>query len=107
MTPKIKTGSKILDAVHETASDLHAAGFIDKRSMQRYDALCLEPVPDYSSAKIRALRARHKLSQAVFASVLNTSLSTVRQWEIGDKHPSGPSLKLLNLLDKKGLEALI
>lgn len=107
MTAETKMGSKILDAVHETARDLHAAGFIDKRSMQRYDALCLEPVPDYSSAKIRALRARHKLSQAVFASVLNTSLSTVRQWEIGDKRPSGPSLKLLNLLDKKGLEVLI
>jgi putative transcriptional regulator len=31
----------------------------------------------------------------------------VRQWEIGEKQPSGPSLKLLNLLDRKGLEALI
>lgn len=107
MTAKTKTANRILEAVHETARDLHAAGFIDKRSMRSYDALCLEPVPDYSSARIRALRTRHKLSQAVFASVLNTSLSTVRQWEIGDKHPSGPSLKLLSLLDKKGLEVLI
>jgi putative transcriptional regulator len=107
MTAKARAGSKILDAVHETARDLHAAGFINMRSMRNYDPLCLEPVPNYSSAKIRALRARHKLSQAVFASVLNTSLSTVRQWEIGDKHPSGPSLKLLSLLDKKGLEVLI
>jgi putative transcriptional regulator len=107
MTAKAKAASKILDAVHETARDLRAAGFIDMRSMQKYDALCLEPVPSYSSARIRALRARHKLSQAVFASVLNTSLSTVRQWEIGDKHPSGPSLKLLSLLDRKGLDVLI
>jgi putative transcriptional regulator len=107
MTVKAKTTSKILDAVHETARDLHAAGFIDMRSMRTYDALCLDPVPQFSSTRIRALRARHKLSQAVFASVLNTSLSTVRQWEIGDKHPSGPSLKLLHLLDTKGLEVLI
>ena len=107
MTTRAKAGSRILDAVHETACDLHAAGFIDMRSMQRYDALCLEPIPTYSSAKIRALRARHKLSQAVLATVLNTSLSTVRQWEIGDKQPSGPSLKLLSLLDRKGLEVLI
>ena len=75
--------------------------------MRKYNALCLDPVPIHSSAKIRALHARHKLSQAVFASVLNTSLSTVRQWEIGSKRPSGLSLKLLNLLDKKGLEVLI
>ena len=76
-------------------------------SMHRYDALCLDAIPAYSSASIRALRARHKLSQAVFATVLNTSLSTVRQWEIGEKRPSGPSLKLLNLMDRKGLEVLI
>lgn len=107
MTSKTAGKSRILTAVHETASDLHKAGFIDLRRMREYDALCLAPVPDYSSKKIRALRTRHKLSQAVLAAVLNTSLSTVRQWEIGDKHPSGPSLKLLNLLDRKGLEALI
>ena len=104
---KTKTESRILEAVHTTAQDLHAAGFIDKRRMRHYDALCLEPIPAYTSENIRALRDRYQLSQAVLASVLNTSLSTVRQWEIGDKHPSGPSLKLLNLLDRKGLESLI
>jgi len=107
MTTRAKAGSSILDAVHETAHDVHAAGFIDMRTMQSYGALCLEPVPTYSSAKIRPLRARHKLSQAVLATVLNTSVSTVRQWEIGEKQPSGPSLKLLNLLDRKGLEVLL
>lgn len=102
-----KSSSPILDAVHETARDLHAAGLISKRRLKDYDALCLVPVPEYSSETIRALRERHNISQAVLASILNTSLSTVRQWEIGEKHPSGPSLKLLNLLDRKGLEALI
>jgi putative transcriptional regulator len=47
------------------------------------------------------------VSQAVFAAVLNTSLSTVQKWEVGDKKPSGPSLKLLNLIERKGLEAII
>lgn len=107
MAAKRKAKSRILEAVHETARDLHDGGLIDMRSMRRYDALCLEPVPTYSNVEIQALRKRYNLSQAVLASVLNTSLSTVRQWEIGAKHPSGPSLKLLNLLDKKGLEVLI
>lgn len=102
-----KTKSPIFEAVYETASDLHAMGFIDRRKMRKFDLLCQAPIPDYDSEKIRALRDRFKLSQAVLASVLNTSLSTVRQWEIGDKHPSGPSQKLLNLLERKGLEALI
>lgn len=99
--------SRILDMVHETARDLHDLGFIDKRAMRRYDALCLEPVPAYSAEEIRALRERYRLSQAVLASILNTSLSTVQKWEIGAKHPGGPSLKLLNILDRKGLDALI
>ena len=102
-----KVKSPIFDAVHETAADLHRLGFIDQRKMRKYDLLCQTPIPDYDSEKIRALRDRFKLSQAVLASVLNTSLSTVRQWEIGDKHPSGASQKLLNLLDRKGLEVLI
>jgi putative transcriptional regulator len=107
MTTKTKTKSRIFEAVHETAGDLHRLGFIDMRKMRKFDALCLEPVPEYDSEKIRALRDHLQLSQAVLAAVLNTSLSTVRKWEIGEKHPSGPSLKLLSLLDRKGLEAVL
>ncbi len=107
MTTKAKVKSRIFEAVHDTASDLHRLGFIDKRKMRKFDALCLDPIPPYDSEKIRALRDHLQLSQSVLASVLNTSLSTVRKWEVGDKHPSGPSLKLLNLLDRKGLEAVL
>jgi putative transcriptional regulator len=107
MTKKSTKMSEILGAIHETASDLHGTGFIDKRRMAEYEALCIQPVPEYDSVRIRALRDRYKLSQSVLASVLNTSISTVRQWEIGKKHPSGPSRKLLDLLDRKGLEILI
>jgi putative transcriptional regulator len=104
---KTKAKSPIMEAVHETAVDLHRLGFIDQRKMRKYEALCLDPIPAYNSEQIRTLRDRYQLSQAVLASLLNTSLSTVRQWELGDKHPSGPSQKLLNLLERKGLEALI
>lgn len=107
MTAKIKAKSLILDAVHETAADLHRLGFIDKRKMLKYEAFCLEPVPEYDAEKIRALRARFHLSQAVLAAALNTSASTVRKWEVGDKRPSGPSMKLLNLIDRKGLEVVL
>ena len=107
MTAKSKAKSRIFEAVHETASDLRRLGFIDKRKMRKFDALCLDPVPKYDGKKIRALRDHLKLSQSVLAALLNTSLSTVRKWEIGEKHPSGPSMKLLSLLDRKGLEAVL
>ena len=103
----MKHKSRLLAAVHETAKDLQEGGFIDKRALNRYDALCIEPVPTYSAEQIRTLRDRYHISQAVLASILNTSLSTIQKWEIGEKHPGGPSLKLLNILDRKGIEALI
>lgn len=34
-------------------------------------------------------------------------ISTVKQWEQGEKHPRGTSLKLLNLIADKGLAILI
>ncbi len=103
----MKHKSRLLEAVHETARDLNELGFIDKRALNRYDALCIEPVPEYSPEQIRTLRDRYRISQAVLAAILNTSLSTIQKWEIGEKHPGGPSLKLLNILDRKGIEVLI
>jgi putative transcriptional regulator len=43
----------------------------------------------------------------VLAAVINTSVSTVQKWEVGDKKPSGPSLKLLSLIERKGLNAVL
>ena len=107
MTINSPTKTRLLEAVHDTSADLHRLGFINKSRMQKIDALCLAPIPAYDSVQIKSLRESLQLSQAVLAAVLNTSLSTVRKWEVGDKHPSGPSLKLLNLLERKGLEAVL
>ena len=46
-------------------------------TLREFDALCLPPIKDYSAAQIKRLRQRNKASQAVFAAVLNTSVSTV------------------------------
>jgi putative transcriptional regulator len=106
MTTK-KRKSRILQEVHGMASDLHRIGLIDKRRMREFDALCHLDVHEMPPQKIKSLREQAHVSQAVFAAVLNTSISTVQKWEIGDKKPSGPSLKLLNLIERKGLEAVL
>jgi putative transcriptional regulator len=106
MTTK-KRNSRILQEVHEMASDLHRIGLIDKRRMREFDALCHLDVHEMPPQKIKSLRQQARVSQAVFAAVLNTSVSTVQKWEIGAKKPSGPSLKLLNLIERKGLEAVL
>ena len=97
---------KILDTVHKTAEGLHSAGVMHPKTMREFDVLCLPPVRNLSAAQIKRLRTRNKASQAVFAAYLNTSASTVQKWEQGQKKPNGPSLKLLNLVNDKGLAAL-
>jgi putative transcriptional regulator len=97
---------KILKAVHETAKGLHKAGAMQATTLREFDALCLPPVKEFTPTQIKRLRERNKASQAVFAAYLNTSPSTVQKWEQGQKRPNGPSLKLLNLVAERGLEAL-
>lgn len=96
----------LLEVAHEMANDLYEAGVIDAVTMREYDALCIPPVRELSPREIKRIRLHEKVSQTVFAKYLNTSSSTIRQWEQGEKHPRGTSLKLLNLVAEKGLEAL-
>jgi putative transcriptional regulator len=77
------------------------------RCISEFEALKNLEVKSLQPNAIKQLRTREKLSQAVFALVLNTSASTIQKWESGEKKPSGPSLKLLSILKNKGLEVLI
>ncbi len=101
-----KYRSRAFAAVHETALGLHQAGVMDKRTMKAFDATCLTPVETLTAAQIRRIRLREKASQAVFARYLNVTTGLVSQWERGEKHPRGASLKLLTLVAKKGLQAV-
>lgn len=91
-------------AIHEGVSDLYKAGAVGKVTMRKFDALCLTPIQEMTPRKIRALRTREKTSQTVFAAYLNVTPGLVSKWERGEKRPQGATLKLLSLVDKKGLE---
>lgn len=106
MAGKKKAESAILATVHETATELHKAGVVNKATMREFDALCLAPVKPLSPEEIRALREREHVSQPVFAHYLNVRKDAVSKWERGEKRPDGPSLKLLNLVRDKGLQAI-
>jgi putative transcriptional regulator len=99
-----KTRSAILDAIHETATGLHQAGVMDQLTLREFDRLCLPPVAPLAPEQIKQIRENTRVSQAVFARLLNTSLSTVQKWEIGQKRPTGTALKLLRLVEKRGIE---
>ena len=98
--------SAALAAVHEVALGLAEAGAMDKRRLRGFDALCLTPVEPLSPEEIRALRLRENASQAMFALHLNVTTGLVRQWERGEKQPSGASLKLLTLVAREGVQGV-
>lgn len=102
-----KTKSPILAAVHETARGLYSAGALDRVTMREFDQLCLPPVEALEPEQIKQIREAARVSQAVFARLLNTSVSTVQKWEIGQKRPTGTALKLLHLVQKRGLEIVV
>lgn len=101
-----KTKSSILEAVHDTATGLHKAGVMDQITLREFDRLCVAPVEPLDPAQIKHIREASHVSQAVFARLLNTSLSTVQKWEVGQKKPTGTALKLLHLVQKRGLEVV-
>ena len=106
METKYRYRSEPLGAIHETMQALENIGAINKITMREFDVACLEPVQALNPETIRALREREKLSQAVFASYLNVSKNLVSDWERGKKRPGGPALKLLNVIQKHGLEVV-
>jgi len=98
--------SPAMASIHETAEGLHAAGVMDKQTMRKFDEACLTPVRPLTPEEIRSVREREGASQAVFARYLNVTTGLVSQWERGEKHPQGASLKLLSLVAKNGLGAV-
>lgn len=100
-------GMTMLEVAHEMAKDLYEIGAIGAVTMREHDVLCLTPMKTFSPKKIKELRLREKVSQPIFAELLNVSASTVKQWEQGNKEPKGASLRLLNLVADKGLSIFI
>ncbi|WP_419794223.1 DNA-binding transcriptional regulator [Pseudomonas palleroniana] len=102
-----KYESEALESVHKSAQALHSIGAISKTTLREFDEMCLATVPAQIPAEqIKQLRESSHVSQPVFARYLNTSASTVKKWESGEKQPSGMAFKLLSIVKKHGLEIL-
>jgi putative transcriptional regulator len=99
--------SDAMAAIHETAEALYDSGVIDKTTMREFDETCLVPVEVFLPEKIRELRERERMSQPVFARYLNVTKGLVSAWERGAKKPSGAALRLLNVVQKKGINSII
>lgn len=102
-------GDRILGELLEAAADLSRHGLLSQEDILQVRAVC-EPPPTYSPRKVAEIRtSRARMSQAVFAEVLNVSVSAVQKWESpgSGKHPTGAAARLLQLIEKKGVAAVL
>jgi putative transcriptional regulator len=109
MTKKL---SKLSEAIVEMASDQLHSGLMDKATYEKITVRLLGPKPlptakPIKGKEIRSLRERANMSQAAFALTLNLSVGYISQLERGAKQPKGPALALLNVIRRKGLEAIL
>jgi len=58
-----------------------------------------DPPPAYTAERVRELRARLRLSQSYFSTLLNVSPKTVQSWEQGARVPSHAAARLLQLIE--------
>lgn len=96
---------EVLATAHGLAAALHRVGAMDAVDMRDMDRLCLPPRPDYGGREVKRIRAATRMSQPVFARLLGVDKSAVAQWERGAKRPSGPALRLLEVLDPEKPES--
>lgn len=61
--------------------------------------ISVTPLAHYKAKKIKEIRNRLGLSQALFAYVMGVSRKTVEAWESGRNEPQGPAQRMLMLLD--------
>ncbi len=104
--------SKLTEAILETAEGMHRIGMLDddeyrKITVRHLGAQALPTTRPISGKQIRKLREKANMSQAAFARSLNLSVGYISQLERGAKEPKGPALALLNVIRRKGFEAIL
>ena len=103
---------RLTEALLETAEGMHRIGVLDDAMHRKITARHLgknapSTTKPISRAEIRTLREQANLSQAALAHYLNPTVGYVSQLERGVKQPKDPALALLNVIRRKGLEAIL
>ncbi len=112
MTKNKKTPDRLAQALLETAKDMYGGGLLDetayaKITMRHLGTEGKATVEPLTGETIRTIREQAHMSQAVFARYLNLKVVYVSQLERGTKRPTGAVLALLNVVRRKGIEAIL
>lgn len=97
--------SKVFDMVEEELHSINEVKDIST-SIKQFNKIKYPAPKHYTSRDIVRIRRKLRVSQAVFAYLLNASESTVKKWEIGVKEPGGANCRLLQIIDSLGIGVL-
>jgi putative transcriptional regulator len=79
---------------------------ISKATLAELEQLGIPKAKNLSPKEIKRIRDKVRVSQGVFAALLNVNPSTVQKWEQGKVKPQSAALRLLNIIDAKGIDVL-
>ncbi len=111
MTRKTKGNPRVDEALLELAQDfcgtLLSNETADKITMRILgDKAPAKPAP-LEPEEIRATREEANMSQAVFAAILNITTGYLSKLERGAIKLTGPALAMLNVIRRKGVDAVL
>lgn len=107
LTGKARIRSEIVEMAQALRRvDAVSEESLRKTTLRMLGKEALPKVESLSPTEIAAVREREGFSQAVMAGFLNVAVSTVGQWERGERRPTGAALKLLNVVKRGGIEPL-
>jgi putative transcriptional regulator len=104
--------SRLSEAILEMAEGQYRTGLLNEAEYDKITVSLLGPqapptAKPISSNQIRKMREKANLSQAAFARYLNLTAGYISQLERGVKTPKGPALALLNVIKRKGFDAIL
>ena len=108
----LKGKARVRSEISEIAQDLAKGGLMPRDEANKITLRMLGPdgLPGTSvmTAKdIVAIRERERMSQAVFARLLDVTTGTLSKWERGEIAPRGPARRLLLVIKAQGADALL
>ena len=103
--------SRLTRELEEMGSALHRLGALSDNEFAKITMrdLALEKIDRAgppSPREIVAIREGARMSQAVFARLLDVSTGTLSKWERGQLKPRGPAGRLLYIIKRKGIDAV-
>ncbi len=105
--PNARLDAELLATAQDLRGTLLRKETADKVTMRVLGRMKPRKPDPLEPEEVRAIRENAGLSQAVFAALLNLTTGYLSELERGAKRPTGTTLTLLQIIRRKGIEAVL